>query len=144
MKNALKKLAKYGFNRRELPEEDLLKICESEEITVLFLDVPTSFYFSVEGKCFIVLKKSLRGLRRAFALAHELAHHFLHGGQDSANAFFEGLLESKNEFEADALALIALIPLHSLNDFDFLENHPNRYARKLYRERQKVHFLYGV
>lgn len=141
---ALKKLSKHGFNHRALSEEDLLHICESEDITVLYLDVPTSFYFSVRNKYFIVLKKSLKGLRRTFALAHELAHHFLHGGKDTANAFFFGLIESRNEFEADAMATIALVPRFMLNSYDFLEEHPNRYARQLFKNRQKLEFLYGI
>ena len=140
----LKKVSKYGFNRRVLSEDDLLRICEAEKITVLYLDVPTSFYFSFKNKYFIVLKKSLKGLRRTFALAHEMAHHFLHGGKDTANAFFFGLLESKNEFEADAMATIALVPRYMLNSYDFLEEHPNRYARQLFKNRQKLEFLYGI
>ena len=75
---------------------------------------------------------------------HELSHHFLHGGRDKTQAYFLGLLETKNEFEADALAVIALIPLSALKSFDFLEENPNRYAKKIYKDRQKVYFLYGV
>ncbi|MET0752587.1 MAG: ImmA/IrrE family metallo-endopeptidase, partial [Pyrinomonadaceae bacterium] len=100
------------------------------------MDVSTSFYMSVLGEPTIVLNKRLKGLKRIFAMFHELSHHFLHGGKDAANAFYFGLVESKAEVEADALALIALIPLLSLGSFDFLDEHPNRYAKKLWRERQ--------
>jgi Zn-dependent peptidase ImmA (M78 family) len=99
---------------------------------------------SVNGKHFIVLKKKLKGLRKAFAMFHELAHHFLHGAKESANAFYFGMIESKQEIEADAMATIALVPKFMLNSYDFLEEHPNRFARQLFRNRQKLEFLYGI
>lgn len=144
MKLILDKLKKYGFNRRELSESDFYAVCEKEKITVLEMEVSCSFYMNVGGKAFIVLKKNLRGLKRTFTMFHELAHHFLHGGRGVNQAFYFGLLDNKQEFEADRIALIALIPLSCLNSFDFLEDHPNRYAKKLYRERQRLYFLYGV
>lgn len=144
MKLSLKKLEKYGFNKRELTETDFYAICEREKITVLETDASASFYMSVSGKSFIVLKKNLRGLKRTFTMFHELAHHFLHGGRGVNQAFYFGLLDTKQEFEADAIALLALVPLSCLNSFDFLETHPNRYAKKLYRERQRLYFLYGI
>ena len=144
MKLSLEKLEKYGFNRRELTLKDFYEICESESITVLEMDVPTSFYFSIAGLSFIVLKKNQRILQKTFSAFHELSHHFLHGGQSGENAFFFGLLENKAEFEADALATIALVPKHALLEYDFLENHPNRYAKNLFRNRQKLEFLYDL
>lgn len=99
---------------------------------------------SVGGKSFIVLSKKLKGLKKTFVMFHELAHYFLHGARDTASAFYFNLLDDKNEFEADALALVALIPVSSLNSFQFLEDHPNRYARKLYKDRQRLKFLYEI
>ncbi len=144
MKFSLEKLSVYGFNKRFLTEHDFYRICESENITVLEMDVSTSFYMSVSGEAFIILKKKLKGLRRAFAMFHELSHHFLHGAKNATNAFYLGLLQNKAEFEADTLATIALVPRFALAPYDFLEEHPNRYARKLFRNRQKLEFLYGV
>lgn len=144
MKLSLEKLADYDFNVRPLSENDLLRVCESEQITVLFLDVATSFYFCAKSKFYIVIKRTLRGLRRTFALAHELAHHFLHVGNLTETAFFFGLIQSKNELEANAFATVALVPLSALNDYAFLEDHPNAFARKLFEDRKKLYFLYGV
>ncbi len=144
MNLSLEKLEKYGFNHRILTEDDFYRICESEAIKVLELDAPTSFYFCASGQFFIVLQKKLKGLRKTFAMFHELSHHFLHGGRTIESAFFFGMLESKNEFEADALALIALLPIFQLKNFDFLDEHPNRFARKLYKDRQQLNFLYGI
>lgn len=144
MNLALEKLKKYGFNERFLTESDLLDICEQENITVLSCDVPTSFYLDVEGEYFIVLQKTLKGLPRDFALAHEISHHLLHCGATTDRAFFLNLLDSKNEVEADALATIALCPRRALYSFDFLEEHPNAFARRVFKNRQKLDFLYGV
>jgi hypothetical protein len=45
--------------------------------------------------------------------------------------------------EADAIATIALVPKHGLSSYDFLEEHPNKFARKVFEDRKKVEFLYG-
>lgn len=144
MNLSLEKLTRFGFNRQMLTEADFYRICERENVTVLEMNVSVSFYMTVKGKAFIVLNARLRGLKRAFTMFHELAHHFLHGARHVESAFYFGLLDTKQEFEADALATVALLPLDALQTFDFLEEHPNRYARKLYRDRQKLNFLYGV
>lgn len=137
-------LEKHGFNQRSMTESDFYSICEIKNINVFEHDCPTSFYFSIENRHFIVIKKSLKGLQKTFSMFHELAHYFLHGGKDFSVAYFYGLSRSKNELEADAFALLALLPKNSLNDFDFLENHPNRYARKLFNDRKNLYFTYGV
>lgn len=144
MKFSLTKLEKYGFNKRALTETDFYAICETEGVTVFEMDVPASFYFSILGEHFIVIKKRLRGLRKVFVMFHELSHYFLHGGKVAEKAFFFGLLESKAEIEAEAMATVALVPRYMLNSYDFLEDHPNRYARQLFKNRQKLEFLYDV
>ena len=141
---SLEKLAPFGFNQKILTENDFYSICDSERITVLEMKVSASFYMSVRDKSFIVISNKLKGLKKMFVMFHELAHHFLHGQRDGTSAFYFNLLDNKNEFEADAIALIALLPLGELRRLDFLEEHPNRYARKLYKDRQRLNFLYGI
>lgn len=144
MHYSLEKLKRFGFNEKFLTDKDFYDICEQENITVLEMDVTNSFYMSVKRKSFIILKKKLKGLQKSFAMFHELSHHFLHGTNEGTSAFYFGLLNTKDEFEADALATIALVPRFALSSYDFLEEHPNRYARQLFRNRQKLEFLYGV
>lgn len=145
MKFSLDKLTRYGFNSRALTEQDFYAICEAENIEVMEMYVSASFYMKVLGESIIVINKRLKGLKRLFAMYHELSHHFLHGGRDAeTQALFFGLNESRNEVEADAMALIALIPLKALSNFDFLDENPTRYAKKLFKERQRLWFLYGV
>lgn len=144
MNLSLEKLKPFGFNERELTETDFFEICERERIEVLELDIDNSFIMSAKGKSVIVISRKLKGLKRRFAMFHELAHYFLHGGRSLESAFFLGLLDTKNETEADAVATIAIVPRRSLECFSFLENHNNRYARKLFDDRQKIEFLYDV
>lgn len=144
MNLSLEKLKKYGFGVKVLTETDFYAICEKEQIKILEMDAAASFYFCTQGHPVIVLDKKLKGLRKLFAAFHELAHHFLHGGTHFESAFFFGLMESKNEVEADALALVALIPLSQICDISFLEENPNRYALKLFKDRQRLYFLYGI
>lgn len=148
MNLSLKKLSAYGFNHRPLVEDDLLQICAQENITVFYKDVPTSFYLEFHDRHFIVLRKHSCGLRRTFALAHELAHYFLHGGnlleQDYLFEMLSAQPNNKNEIEADTLALIALIPKSALGCDEFLKTHTTSYARDLYIERQRLYFLYGI
>jgi Zn-dependent peptidase ImmA (M78 family) len=49
----------------------------------------------------------------------ELVHYFLHGANRGTNAFYFGMLQSKAEFEADAMATIALVPRFTLNSYNF-------------------------
>lgn len=144
--NFLANLKIDGFNVRQLNESDAEIICEKENITLLELDVPASFYFYCYQKHFIIIKKGLLGLKKTFTIFHELGHFYCHAGSPaSSRAFFYGLIKSKNEFEADAFATIAICPRTALDNYDFLESHPrSRFARNLFKERQRLEFLYQV
>lgn len=144
MKLSLKKLSTYGFNQRPLSEADFYRICEEEYIEIIERFQSNTFYMVIEGKPFIVIGTRKRGLKRLYAMFHELAHHFLHAGRLLNEAFFYGQIENKQEFEADAFATIALIPYYKIGDFDFLEEHPNKFARRIFNDRKKIEFLFGI
>lgn len=134
-----------GLNERRLTERDLEMICERDRVTIVPQDVTTSFYMSVLDRHFIVIPKRLRGLKREFVIWHEISHHLLHGGRDAGTqAFWFGLLETRNEAEANAFATIALCPRPALDSYDWLEENPGRYAKHIWNERQRLLFLYGV
>lgn len=141
MKIILDKLRPLGFNERPLTEADFYRICEQERIEIIWSEQKFSFYFSALGASCIVLPKRLRGLRLLFAAFHELGHHFTHLGCEPA-VMWLGMSHDKDEFEADALALVALMPKHSLKDQAFLDG--SRYGARLYNERLRLWFLYGV
>ncbi|HRH44693.1 MAG TPA: ImmA/IrrE family metallo-endopeptidase [Pyrinomonadaceae bacterium] len=144
MNISLKKLIKYEFNRRSLTEQDFYHICEQEGITIIERYQSNCFYFTVEGVPFITIGTRKRGLKRLFAMFHELSHYFLHSGKDPQEVFFFGLTETKQEMEADVFATIALIPFNKIDDYDFLDEHPNKFARRVFNDRKKIEFLYKV
>lgn len=144
MNLSLRKLIKYGFNRQSLTEADFYSICEKEGIEIIERYQTNSFYWRMEGVPFITIGTRTRGLKRLFKMFHELSHHFLHSGQEPNEVFFFGLGDHKQEFEADAFATIALIPKHKMGDYQFLDDHPNKFAKQVFENRQKLDFLYGV
>lgn len=143
MLNLLTQLRPHGFNVRRLRESDLLQICESERIIVQEDRVATSFYLNVDGKGIITIPDTFQGLKREFALAHEICHHIVHVGDDTQKAFFLGVEQTKEETEADASACMALIPLADIYAPQILDEYPLNLAREIAIERQRLHFLYG-
>lgn len=133
-----------GLDVRPLTEEDFFEICRREDITVLEQDVPTSFYMRCDSVPVIVLKRSERGLRRLFSAFHELGHHFLHGGRSDSLALFRGSRESKSELEADAFAAIALCPATALQNFKWLDEHPEAFAARIWLMRNYIKDTYRI
>lgn len=144
MRKFIEKYAYLGVNKKFLAEEDFLKICDAEKIEIIETAGRFSWYMTVEGEPFIVLPKRKRGIKRLFAAFHELGHHFRHYGKMPNQVFFQGLNDSKDEFEADGFATVCLVPKFALSSYDFLEDHPNKFARRIYEDRKKLKFLYGV
>jgi Zn-dependent peptidase ImmA (M78 family) len=143
MNTHIQELSRFGLNSRPLGEKDFYAVCADQGIAVVEAD--TSFYLVADGiQPVIAIDRRLRGLKRLFAMFHELGHHFAHTGDDAPVALFHGLVSTREEAEADAIALMALIPLAALGSHDFLEENPTKYAKKLYDEREKLYFLYGV
>lgn len=140
MKIILENLKPWGFNERQLTETDFYSICEREGIEIIWSQEKYSFYFTALGVHCIVLPKRLKGLKLLFAAFHELGHYFAHSGHEPA-ALFNGLTQTKDECEADAIALIALMPRNRLKELAWLDG--SRYGCGLYNERLRLYFLYG-
>lgn len=144
MRRFIEKYAHLGVNNRCLTEADFSIICEAEGIEIIETNGKFSWYMTVEGQPFIVLPRRKRGLKRLFAAFHELAHHFRHSGHAPNQVFFHGLAHNKDEIEADAFATVCLCPKFAVASYDFLEEHPNKFAAKVFKNRQKLEFLYGI
>lgn len=144
MQSFIEKYAYLGVNVRFLTEACFLAICEAEGIEIIETSGKFSWYMTVDNQPFIVLPRRKRGLKRLFAAFHELAHHFRHYGHAPNQVFFHGLVNDKEEIEADAFATVCLCPKFALKTYEFLEEHPNKFAARIYRNRQKLDFLYGV
>lgn len=141
MKRLLKSLEQYGIGVRVLSEEDFWRICEIENIEVIWSPEKFSFYFSILGRRFITLPKRRKGLRLLYAQFHELGHALMSSAQD-VDAAFLSEVHTRDESEADAIALVALMPKHALEELAFLDG--SRLGGKLYNERLRLLFIYDV
>ncbi len=139
----LEKSACYGINERFFDEDYTLGILEAAGVTVKFNQDFTA-YLTIDGKPYIAIKKGLKGLKKLFAILHEFGHHLLDCGNEPNQIHFFGGGDEKAEFQADCFATIAMLPAKGLNDHQFLEDHPVKFARQIYENRQKLDFLYGV
>ncbi len=100
------------WNRRSLTLDDFYRICRRERIKVheIPLRVP-GFYMVDRGRAHLYLNSSLRGMEFLLAAFHELGHHFLHAPPHrTVSYFYRQPANTKKEIEAQAFALIALIP----------------------------------
>ena len=144
MRLVLARLARFGWNRRVLTADDFYEICERERIEVI--ETPLSndgFYVVWHKRKFIVLNSKLRGVRWLHVAFHELAHHLLHAPQSIG---FRGLRpDTKQEREAEALALCALIPeplLRQMLTWEIEDEYG--YTRDILEARLKVLDEFGV
>lgn len=144
MKIFLDSFAHLGVNEKAFNDSDVAELIEAEDIELIETPGKNSFYFTVEGVAFIAIPKREKGIKRLFLILHEISHHFKSYGKSANEAYFHGLSDSKEELEADAFATVCLCPRRMLGSYEFLETHPNRFAKQLYENRQKLNFLYGV
>jgi Zn-dependent peptidase ImmA (M78 family) len=126
-----------AFNERALTAEDFFVLGETSQIDIAELKLKKrGYHVWYEGDDYIFIKKGLRGLKWLETAFHELFHAVLQVPMKSMHA--------KQQLVANAFALIALIPLPMLNDYSFLEENPTTHAYWLFKERQRVLFLYGI
>lgn len=140
---------RYGWNERVFTEEDILRICRQEKIELVEHPISgfAGFYMTCRGRRFITVDSRLRGVRRLYVLLHELAHHFLHSPPGASGAhFFRLRPDTKQEFEAEVFATVALLPepllrriLAEGGDFD-----GEGFTRDIVEFRLKVLDRYGV
>lgn len=141
MKNLTDNLSRFGVGQKAFTEDDFFRLCEAENVSIIWSPEKFSFYFNVLDRGFIVLPKRKKGLKLLFSMLHEWAHHKLHGGSEPV-ALWEGMLHTKNEAEADAIALVALIPKDKMSDMAFLDG--SRFGAHLWNERMRLYFLYDI
>lgn len=128
----MKMLVKRACGRKRHSLEDFYKDCDKAGIKVIRSDEKFSFYFCIGNIPFIVLPKRLTGLPLLFAALHESAHALYHPG---STALFGG--DSKDEEEADAIALVSMMP-----DCELLDDSDDAYT--LWMCRMALKQKYGV
>lgn len=126
-----------AFNERALTPEDFFLLAETNNIDVCEMKLKRrGYYVWDDGDDYVFIKMSLRGLKWLETAFHELFH--------ALTSIPVDYLHHKQQIEANAFALIALIPLPSLKSYAFLEENPTSNAQWLFKERKRVFFLYGV
>lgn len=109
---------RIGWNDRPLDERDFYSICKRFRIGVTEMPlVSGGFYYRVLGKDYIAVNSRLSGAKKLIVLFHELGHFLLHTPESGATANFHGVgRRTRQEIEADAFALCAIIPRSMLED----------------------------
>lgn len=149
MHSLLTKFEKLGWNRRAFTEADVYRICRREKVKIIEYPISGTlgFYMRCAGRCIITVDSRLRGVRRVYVLLHELAHYFLHVPAEATAAhFFRLRPDTKQEFEAEAFAVVAVLPETLLRSTlaeggDFEEE---GFTRDIIEFRLKVLEMYGI
>lgn len=104
---------KCHWNERPLTEEDFYRLCRRHKVTVQEMPLQVSgFYYCLLGRHYIAINSRLRQPKKLFVMFHEFAHYLVHAPDSGATANFHGIgKKTRKEFEADAFAACALIPL---------------------------------
>jgi Zn-dependent peptidase ImmA (M78 family) len=145
MKHLLRRAQSFGIGLRPQGERDFFRICDAEGIEIIWSDNVFSFYFTSYGKPFIVLPKKLKGLELLFKMFHELGHVMCHAEAEVSVMWSDMPTHNdREEAEADAFALVAIIPKPFVGRTDFLETYSRTFARKVYNERLRLAFLYDL
>jgi len=132
----------YGFGVRPLGESDLYRLCDENGLTLVWGDDKFAFTLTDDLGTYINLPKRERGLKLLLTGFHELTHALGGHAGETPSVLYKGKYDDKNEVEADAMALIALIPLSHLGRIDFLDG--SRIAKKIYDDRLRLYFWYGI
>jgi len=106
------KVQKIKLNRRVFSETDVSRICEELNVRIEEADIEQQgFYLKIQDEATIYINRNLRGLRWLYVALHELAHHLLHASPyQNAASFCLDQQDSKQHHEADAFALMAMLP----------------------------------
>src|ERR1044072_2255157 len=143
-----RKFKKLRLNRHVFSESDARLICEESGVEIKEIDIEQDgFYLKVQGKATIYVNRNTVGLRWLYVILHELAHHLLHASNyQNAAFFFHKLQDSKQHHEAEAFALLAMLPepfLRRLLAGDLL-NALDDYPKELDMKRLRLLDTYGV
>jgi len=103
---------RIGWNERPLTETDFHRLCRKYKIKVEEMPLSAGgFYYRLLGKDFIAIDSKLSHPKKLFVMFHEFAHFLMHAPGHNATANFHGVgKQTRYEREADAFALVALIP----------------------------------
>lgn len=135
-------------NRRPVTVEDFEAFCRRRRITVhsIPLRVP-GFFMVTRGQPHLYVNSALRGVAWLHAALHELAHYLLHTPPYETVAYFYRLKpHTREEVEADAFAILALIPQSLLKRLAESEEYAEDHGlpSELLKERAELFARYGI
>lgn len=137
----------FGWNQHQLSEEDFYRLCKKHKVKVSELPIRRRGYYTRSGKKdHIVIKKGMTEFQTLFVMFHEFGHFLMHGPGIGQEAKFSGYSSNaKEEYEADAFALCALLPLTLLSSVPVEELYTEyRYPTRFLTERLKIYEREGI
>ena len=140
------KKLKIGWNERSLTEDDFYRFCRRFKISVQEMPLRVSgFYYRMLGRDFIAIDSRLTGNERLTVMFHELAHFLFHTPESGTTANFHRVgQKTRQEIEADAFAICAIIPLNEIVDrLEFVSIEGSVHGALL-RERLDVFKRHGI
>ena len=143
------KIAKLGigWNELQMNEADFYRLCKRFKITVQEMPLTTGgFYYRVMGRDFIAVDSRLGPQQKLLVLFHELGHYLFHTPETGSTANFHGVgRRTRQEREADAFALCAVIPRLMIESFSTVELIDNEgFTTEMIEERHKILDRYGI
>lgn len=107
------------WNEKEFGEADCWHYAQKHRIWVKRSRFRAAGYFGRtrfrnKKKYFIVLDERLKGVRLLNVFLHEIGHHCLHEPVNTRQVFYYRRRNTKEEFEANVFAAVAMIPKHRL------------------------------
>ncbi len=143
------KIAKLGigWNELQMNEADFYRLCKRFKITVQEMPLTTGgFYYRVMGRDFIAVDSRLGPQQKLLVLFHELGHYLFHTPETGSTANFHGVgRRTRQEREADAFALCAVIPRLMIESFSTVELIDNEgFTSEMIEERHKILDRYGI
>jgi Zn-dependent peptidase ImmA (M78 family) len=135
---------KIGWNERPLTEDDFHRLCRRFRIAVQEMPLRVSgFYYRLMGRDFIALDSRLTGNERLMVMFHELAHFLFHTPESGETANFHRIgRETRQEIEADAFAICALMPQTMIEALE--EVGPDQFSPDLVGERLALFRRQGI
>ena len=136
---------RIGWNERVLDEHDFERLCRRVRIRVEEMPLrPGGFYYRVRGRDYIAIDSRLTGVRKLAVQFHELAHFLFHTPESGTAANFHGLARTRQEIEADAFSLCAIMPLTLIKERSPAELIDDGFPADLIAERLTIFERQGI
>lgn len=135
------------LNRKIYGELDFYRLCRQEKVKVHELPLRENiqgYYSNYRGESYIVLNSRMAPAKRLEVAFHELGHHYLHQPVPHSAFFNSQNLSNRQEIEAQSFALLALLPVTLLRQFEETPSLLEDYPPELIGQRLKLFEMTGI